>query len=290
MKMIYLLSTNHFEDSLWFRDEEDFKVAMNYVAIQAASSPDVAVLAFILMSNHVHFVLLGTRRNAEEFIERFRHRYSIHMRRKYGLKEFLRGNTVDIRVIPFDNEAPERAIAYVQMNSVAANICSHPSQWPWGTGNSFFNRNKQVGRAVSSLSRRALYRLTHSGFDGLPGEWIFCNDGYILPEMYVDVSFVESRFHSPNRMNYFLNSSSKAKKRFESASDNLPTFRDQSILVAIPDLCRSLFQKASFKDLSDDERSELIRQIRFRFSADAKQIARICGIAYEEAAKLLDRL
>ena len=64
MKMIYLLSTDHFEDSLWFRDEEDFKVAMNYVAIQAVCSPDVVVLAFILMSNHVHFVLLGTRRRS----------------------------------------------------------------------------------------------------------------------------------------------------------------------------------------------------------------------------------
>ena len=51
MKKIYLLSTDHLEDGLWFRDDEDFCVAMNYVAIQAASSPEVAVLAFILMSN-----------------------------------------------------------------------------------------------------------------------------------------------------------------------------------------------------------------------------------------------
>ena len=290
MKMIYLLSTDHFEDSLWFRDEEDFKVAMNYVAIQAVCSPDVAVLAFILMSNHVHFVLSGSHRNAEEFIGRFRHRYSIHMRRKYGIKEFLRENPVDIHMIPFDNEAPERAIAYVQMNSVAANICSHPSQWPWGTGNTFFNRNKIVGPAVGSMSRREICRLTHSGFNDLPEEWIICNEGYILPEMYVDVSFVENCFRSPNRMNYFLNTSSKAKKRFESTAERIPAFRDQIILAAIPDLCRSLFQKASFKDLSVDDRSELVRQIRFRFSADARQIARICGISYEEAAQLLDRL
>ena len=59
MKKIYLLSTDHLEDGLWCRDDEDFRVAMNYVAIQAASSPEVAVLAFILMSNHVHFVLKG---------------------------------------------------------------------------------------------------------------------------------------------------------------------------------------------------------------------------------------
>ena len=59
MREIYLLTTDHLEEGLWFREEEDFKVAMNYVAIQAACSSTVTVLAFILMSNHVHFVLQG---------------------------------------------------------------------------------------------------------------------------------------------------------------------------------------------------------------------------------------
>ena len=35
-------------------------------------------------------------------------------------------------------------------------------------------------------------------------------------------------------------------------------------------------------------KSEFARQIRFRFSADATQIARVCGISYAEAANLLD--
>ena len=46
MKDFYLLTTEHLESCLWFRDEDDFKVAMNYVAIQAACCPDVDVLAF----------------------------------------------------------------------------------------------------------------------------------------------------------------------------------------------------------------------------------------------------
>ena len=28
----YLISTEHLTDSLWFRDEEDFKIGMNHVA------------------------------------------------------------------------------------------------------------------------------------------------------------------------------------------------------------------------------------------------------------------
>lgn len=38
------------------------------------------------------------------------------------------------------------------------------------------------------------------------------------------------------------------------------------------------------------EQVELARQIRFRFSADANRIARVCGISYAETARLLDSL
>ncbi len=288
MKMIYLLSTDHLENGLWFRDDEDFRVAMNYVAIQAASSPEVAVLAFILMSNHVHFVLRGRREDVLGFINQFKHRYSLYYRRKYGKKEFLRKNGTDVKPVPCEDEAPERALAYVQANCVAANICSHPSQYPWGTGNTFYNSCKPSGKRLCDLSERMRERLLRSNNVALPETWLICEDGYIKPENYVDVACVEDIFRSPKRMNYFLNNSSKAKKRMETADDNLPAFRDQAILAVLPDLLRSLFQKSSFEELNDHEQSEFARQIRFRFSADATQIARLCGVSYAEAAHLLD--
>ena len=61
-----------------------------------------------------------------------------------------------------------------------------------------------------------------------------------------------------------------------------------AVLAVLPDLYRSLFQKTSFDELNEKEQSELVRQIRFRFSADVTQIARVCGISYAEAANLLD--
>lgn len=100
---------------------------------------------------------------------------------------------------------------------------------------------------------------------------------------------VEELFRSPKRMNYFLASSSKARKRLES-EEHLPAFRDQIILAARPDLCRSLFGKESFQELLPGERTEFMRQIRFRFSADINQIARVCGLSYAEAARLMDGL
>ena len=288
MKKIYLLTTGHLEDGLWFREEEDFKVAMNYVAIEAALHPEVAVLAFILMSNHVHFVLRGRREDVVAFVTQFKHRYALYFRREYGVKEFLRGNDLDIRMIPADEEAIERAIAYVQMNCVAANICSHPSLYPWGTGSVFFSPAKPGGKRLDEYSARARERLMRSECDKLPGRWLLSDEGYIHPREYVAVKGVEALFRTPKRMNYFLQNSSKARKRLETAEEHLPAFRDQTILASVPDLCRSLFLKDSFRELLADERVEFACQIRFRFSADANQIARVCGLSYAEAARLLE--
>lgn len=289
MKKYYLITTAHFEDRLWFRDEEDYKVAMNYVAVQAAACPGVIVLAFILMSNHTHFVLFGKREDILAFIYQFKQRYSIYYRRKYGVKELLRGNGVDIKIINNEeSESLERTIAYVQMNCVAANICSHPSQYPWGTGNTFFNPAPIIGKALRQMPRRAVNRALRSEFPGLPGEWKLGVDGMINPREYAATGKVEAIFRTAKRMNYFLFNSSKAKKRIETNEGNLPSFSDQSILSILPDLYRSLFNKKSFEDLSESEKVEFARQLRFRFNSDANQIARLCGLSYSDAAKLLD--
>ena len=79
--MICFCTTEHLEDGLWFRDEEDFKVGMNHVAIEAALHPEVCILAFVLMSNHVHFLLKAQESEARSFMEGFKHRYSIYVRR-----------------------------------------------------------------------------------------------------------------------------------------------------------------------------------------------------------------
>lgn len=287
MKRIYFITTKHLEDALWFRDEDDFRVAMNYVAIEAARRPEVVVLAFILMSNHVHFVLKGREEDVTAFVNEFKRRYSVYYQYKYGAHELLRRNGLKVKETPYDNEAVERAIAYTLMNPVAANICAFCNQYSWGTGDLYFNSTNPSGTLVGSFSNRAREKNLHSNCDDIPTDWLVSTDGYILPHNYVDVEAVEKIYRNPQRFGYFLRSSSKAQKRIE-ADENLPAFRDQTILSALPDLCRSLFQKDSFRELSAKDKVEFVRQIKFRFSADAHQIARVCGLSYAAAAELLD--
>ena len=289
MRKYYLVTTDHLKVGLWFRDERDFAAGMNFVAIQAYRSK-VTVLAFVLMSNHLHFVVQGRWADVKAFIDGIKSSYSKYLNHKYGTREFLRRNKVRIEEVSTLNEGLEKAIAYTQMNCVAAGICSHPSQFPWGTGPLFFSSTKRSGRRLGSLSKRARIRLFHCCDEDLPADWLISEEGYILPESYVNVKYVESVYRNAKRMNYFLVNSSKAKKKMDTSDENLPSFKDQVILAALPDLYRSLFQKRCFTELSPSEQIESLRQIRFRFSSNVHQIARVTGLTYEEAARMMDSI
>ena len=284
----YLITTDHLKSAIWFRDEEDFKAAMNIIPIIAASI-GVNVLAFILMSNHVHFVLEGSHEQVLEFITAFKKHYSYYLNRKYQIKECLRGNKVDIKELNLNEESLERAIAYVQMNSVAAGICFGPSEYPWGTGGSFFKVTPSKGKPLENLSFSSRCRLLHSKKD-IPRGLLLCEDGYIIPESYVKTKFVEDLFRRQSRMAHFLRSSSKAKLRLDAKDTEIPSFKDHIIIPVVKEMCRAFFSKDSIRELLPIQQAEILRQIRFRFSSNINQLVRVTEIPYEDVVRLLEML
>lgn len=282
-----LVTTKHLERNLWFRDSEDYRTGMNYVAV-VSSRLETNVLAFILMSNHTHFVLGEDKTRAEDFINTLKRIYSRYVHMKYGTKELLRRGGVDIQQLSNQDESLEWGLAYTQMNSVAANISATSFSYPWGTGNCFFNPSSDMGRPLRNISGRKRIRLLHSNLE-LPGDWLMSEQGYILPRSYVNVEQVERIFRTPNRMNYFLKNSSKARRRLESDEKSLPGFRDQVVYGGLTDLCHNLFNDKTLSQLVPEEQAELVRQIKFRFSSGVDQIARVTGFAPEDVIRFLGK-
>ena len=277
----WLVTTDHLTDRLWFKDDEDFKAGMNIPPVLAASM-SVNILSFILMSNHVHFVLACNQPEAETFINRFKKLYSQRYSKKYGSQSLLLNNGIDIRELFLDGESLEKGIAYVQMNCVGANISLNPADYPWGTGNAFFRVQSPKGTRVGDMGVRELRRYLHSRLP-IPVSYMINDNGFVDPASYVNVTFVESLFRTPKRMNYFLRNSSKAKLIREA-----PSFGDQVVLSGMKSLCLALFRKPNISDLQESEQSELLKQIRYRFSADPGQMTRVSGISYETVCRLLD--
>lgn len=280
----FLVTSDHFSDRLWFRDKEDFRVAMNYVAI-ISFTLGINVLSFILMSNHFHFVLVCSREDAKLFADRFKTLYGRYYSGKYGSHNYFRRVNIDIREVNLGDESLKRAIAYVIMNSVAANICAYPNMYPWGTGDTFFNPDEPHGIALGDLSYKKQIRILRSNVK-LPDDYRLDNGNYILPSSYVPVKFVESVFHSADSYRYFLNNSSKARKHLD--GEAAPSFKDQNVIESAKDLCHSLFRAKDMDQLSQQQMSELVRQLKYRFSSDVNQLARVTGLSYTRVTELLD--
>lgn len=281
----WLVTTDHLTDRIWFRDDEDFKVAMNLIALLSVIYK-VDIIAFILMSNHVHFLLGGDINIVKAFIARFKKDYSQYYSKKYGSCGLLRRNSVDFRSVTTGDKSFERAVAYIQMNCVAANICLHPSAYPWGTGDTYFRVFQRNGQRIGDLSGRARARLLHSRVP-VPDDYIIDELGFIDPASYVPAKFVESVFRTPKRMDWFLRNSSKAKLI---SGNEGPSFNDQIVAAGIKDMSISLFRKSSLSELNDSQTAELFRQVRYRFSSDPAQMARVSGITYDRICTLLESL
>ena len=116
----------------------------------------------------------------------------------------------------------------------------------------------------------------------------FSANGPLMADQSV-LSVTENRQGSFTATRCFpqINSSSKAKAVRE-GDDCFPSFRDQVISAAIPDLCRTMFRQESISGLPPAQKAEALRQIRRRFSADPAQIARVTGVPYQEVISLME--
>ena len=277
----YFISTDHFDDRDWFRDDEDFRTGMNQVAV-ADNDADVSILAFVLMSNHVHFVVSADNaETARKLMDRYKQLYSYYIYQKYRTPEFLRRNPIHIREVFPANESFERAVAYTLMNPVAARLCAMPGAWRWGSGNCYFNDSLPRGAPLSTLSQRKCIRLCHSKRKLNPG-LTFSEDGVILPQSYISIETVEAIFRSIKRFQYFLNSSSAAKNRAEQTSSLY--FRDQTIQAAVPEMKARICGE---EEPQVEHWARMARELRRRFNSDHKQIARVLGIRPETAWELI---
>ena len=276
----FFLSTDHFVDKDWFRDDEDYSVGMNYVAVSKVAT-GITVLAFVLMSYHLHFVLqAGRKTDVTDFWVKYKQLYATYVRNKYRIKEFLRRNQMDLREFPAEGERLERTIAYTLMNPVAARICATPDAWRWGSGGCYFNRTPLTGKPLSALSLRYCQRAFHT-HAALDPKLIVSEDGLILPRSYVDWQAVESLYRSPGRYRFFLDTSSSARNKSEQVRSVF--FRDQTVLAAIPEINEQLF---GTQQLDEGQIARLAQELRRRFHSDAKQLARVLGLRLPAAMDL----
>jgi len=96
------------------------------------SKCDVSVLAYCLMPNHTHLVLTpADTEGLRKAIGEAHRRYTRHVNFSHGWRGYLwQGRFASF---PMDEAHLYRAVRYIELNPVNANLCSQPEHWPWSS-------------------------------------------------------------------------------------------------------------------------------------------------------------
>lgn len=263
-----------------FMDDFDYVAGVNRVGICSVLS-DVRVISFMLMDNHVHFVLEGTMPVCKNFIIRYKKLTGKLISGRYGEKGKLRDLPTEIIRID-THERLLATIAYLDRNPMVAGWRKMPYEYLWGVGRFLF-RNIPTDpncRRLDSFSRRDQNILlgTHRL---MPQEWLVDGKGMIDPRCFVDVSFLEKLFRTPGRYLYFLSKKLEGEINGYLSSGTRTFLQDRDLRIIVGKLALMLFGEADIHLLSVKSRLLLARRLRYDYASTVKQISRMLHLDAE---------
>lgn len=257
-----------------FQDESDFIAGINRIGI-CCQRTGVKVIAFVLMDNHVHFILYGTMYKCIQFITLYKQLIGTWIHVKYGHRNYL--NDLSTNIILLDTE--ERllnTIAYIDRNPVIAGYRFLPTEYPWGSARYVFkgSRADDGSRPLSSISIRAQRSLLSTRV-ALPGDWRVDAKGMLCPDSFIDTSIIESYFKTPVRYSYFLARKLEGVVEQEIESSQKTFIPDIELREIVRKMIMQDYGKESIADLDVNARLSVARKLRYNYASTLKQISRM---------------
>ena len=272
-----------------FYDEEDFIVGMNriYTTVRSYS---VIILAFSLMDTHIHFVLYGEFDDCNRFIHDYVRRTSWYMSVSRGEKHKFDNVPINCQTVG-DDYYLKVVICYVIKNAPVGGISYNALDYPWSSGPLYF---RHPGLWSSPHWSDNLVNLT--GTDGigvgqlrqilktriLPDENVPMAGSIVFPGFYTAYTIVEKLFKSCKSFNYFMCVSKEDDVDSRGGSISHLTVPMQEMRQHKSEVCQELFGVSNVKTLNMQQRIRLARVLHSRYNSSVKQIARLCGLVFDE--------
>lgn len=114
-----------------FLANDDWSIYLSLIH-SACRIAGTKVLAYCLMPNHVHFVMVPSHEDGLRVVLADAHR---RYARRVNFREGWRGHLWQERFHSFvmDESHLQAAIPYVEQNPVRAGLCELPEEWPWSS-------------------------------------------------------------------------------------------------------------------------------------------------------------
>lgn len=278
-----------------FRDNEDYVTGINYLAVcqialnqitpNQITPKKIEIIAFCLMSNHLHIVAKGENAILKKFIISFKRRYSMWLARKYNEHKILHRTAFTIKEID-STEYLKQVIAYVLRNPIAAGINVSPFQYKWSSASCYFRQkdigNKKDQTGLSGNRIRRIFKTRTLIIDG-----INIIDGEMADLMsFVKFTEVEAIFKTSRALMYFMSKDNDNEIELEINTLKKVSYNDSTVINAIRQICEKKFQTSQINALGIHEKCSLVKYMKKNFNSSPKQIARILSLRLQTIAQI----
>jgi len=278
------LYTEPVEDDLLIQSVQDYIVFNNLIAV-ASFECGARILAFAIMSNHLHIVLENDLECNMLFFSvlkrRLRRYYSRHGRGG-AIRKMNSGYT------RIDNLKQLRdVIIYVIRNPFVIREDVNPLSYRWCSGYLYFNSFLDTGgRPASELSIRERYRVTFSKTGVHLSPRMLVRDAVVNPVSFVDYRRVMSFFDNARQFLFWVFKNVEGQVETARRLGEMPFLNDEELLSLTFKLCRSVFGVKSPRDLQPEKRRQLALKLKNESGASNGQVARCTNLPLKEVNAL----
>ena len=279
-KHYYHAATKGLESDVLFANKEQFIAGMNRVAFVSLSFPNVIVIAFCLMDNHIHLILWGTRDDCMSFMSMYKHMTEVWLSHHDPKSK---GKDWDFDCWRIANvEKFMETVCYVFRNPVAAGMNIQPSCYRWSTCNLMFSTDEVPAGCIeldgmSVYKRRKLLSTTQE----LPGRWLLEEDGMIWPGSYVNYKDAMTKFRTVGNFLYELSRRNEDVINAEMYNDRV-SLPDRDVINIAISLSEKLFGTSDLMLLTPDQRFSVCAELRSKYNCNIKQVSRVLHISLKD--------
>lgn len=274
--------------SWMFQDKDDFIAGVKRIGI-CLVKVKLLLVSFILMDNHVHFILYGTIFECKAFINLYKRLTGTWIRNKYGINDYLRLLPSEIIRIR-DEENLLNTIAYIDRNAVNGGYQFMTNEYPWGSGRYVFRDSKyseeknliRIGD-MDAIRQRSLLKTRIR----LPKEWLMNSDGMIIPCSFMDINRIERIFKTPVRYLYYLSKKLEGQIEIDMVQAKKTFIPDKEMRPVVKRLGMELFDCDDIRTLDVKSRLEIAKRLRYEYATTVKQISRMVYLDHELLRKFI---
>lgn len=277
-----------------FYDEPDFIRGMNRI-YSVLRDYDVTILAFCLMDTHVHFILHGEFDVCYKFMKEYLRRTSMDVSSRHSYHNIFGNSPLSHQIID-DDAYLKTSICYTIKNPPEGGLHYNAYDYPWSSGALYFrkkglwtspawleNLNAGVPAPTMSIRQKRIVLGSRKTTDYL---FIFPN-GLIPPSEYVSYRLVEQLFRTERSYLFFMGKTKSRDVESRGGAISHLSMPIQEMRQHKNELCLELFGTVYSRNLEMGQRIRLAKALRARYNSSLKQIARLCGLVYDEVKDMI---